>query len=87
MTAPIRRRLDALERSGNSEVQSPFIVITRSGREPVGIAAPHPLPDVLRLPGETWDALMARTAAQFRGLGPAVVFAQYADNGATSCAR
>lgn len=87
MTAPIRRRLDALERSDRPELQSPFIVFTRSGREPVGIASPHPLPDVLRLPGETWDALMARAAAQFRGLGPVVVFAQYSDEGHAPCAH
>ena len=75
MTAPIRRRLDALERSDEHEQRGPFVVITRTGCEPIGSGAPHPSRlDVLRLPGETWDALVVRVASQFRCLGRAVVY-------------
>ena len=75
MTAPIRRRLDALERSDEHEQRGPFVVIVRTGLEPVGAAAPHPSRlDVLRLPGETWDALAVRVAPQFRNSGRMVVY-------------
>ena len=75
MTAPIRRRLDVLERSDEHERRGPFVVIARTGFEAIGSGAPHPSRlDVLRLPGETWDALAVRFASQFRGLGRRVVY-------------
>ena len=75
MTAPIRRRLDALERSDEHEQRGPFVVIAGTGCGPIGFGAPHPFRlDVLRLPAETWDALVVRVEAQFRGLGRTVVY-------------
>ena len=75
MTAPIRRRLDALERVDGHELQGPTVVTVWTGREPIAIGAPHPSRlDALRLSGETWDALVVRVASQLRGLGPTVVY-------------
>lgn len=87
MTAPIRRRLEALECSEGAEGQRPLLVITLYDREPVGIAMPPPLPDVLRLPGESFDALAARAAARIPGAAPVLLFAKYAAEGAASCAH
>lgn len=68
-------RLDALERSDGHELQRPFVIIIRTGTEPIGTGAPHPSRlDMLRQPGETWEALVARSTVQFQGLGPTVVY-------------
>ena len=75
MAAPIRRRLDVLEGSGEYDHRGPFVVIARTGHEPVGVGAPHPSRlDVLRGADETWDELAARVAAKFQNLPLMVVY-------------
>lgn len=82
MTTPIRRRLEALECLDGADVQRPLLVITRYDSEPIGIEMQPLLPDVLRLPNESWDALVARAAARVPGATPVLLFAKYADEGA-----
>ncbi len=85
MTGPIRRRLDALECADGAASKRPLLIITRYDSEPIGIQMPPPLPDVLRLPNESWDALVARAAARVPGAAPVLLFAKYADVGASLC--
>ena len=87
MAAPIRRRLEALECADGAASQRPLLIITRYDGEPFGIEMPPPLPDVLRLPGESFDELVARAEARVPGATPVLLFAKYADKGATSCAH
>lgn len=87
MTAPIRRRLDALECLEGAAAQRPLLVITRYDGEPIGMEMPPPLPDVLRLPGESVDALAARASARIPGVTPVLLFAKYDDEGVASCAH
>ena len=87
MTAPIRRRLEALERMEGADGQRPLLVITRYDGEPVGIEMPLPMPDVPRLPGESFDDLVARAAARVPGGVPVLLLAKYADEEAAPCAR
>ena len=87
VTAPIRRRIEALERLEGDAAQRPILVITRYDSEPVGIEMPPPLPDVVRSPGESFDDLVARAAACVPRATPVLLFAKYADEGAASCAR
>ena len=87
MAAPIRRRLEALECADGAASQRPLLIITRYDGEPFGIEMPPPLPDVLSLPNESWDALVARAAARVPGGMPALLLAKYADDGAAPCAH
>ena len=79
MSAPIRRRLEALECLEWADAQRPILVITRYDGEAIGIN------DVLRLPGESFDDLVARAAARVPGATPVLLLATYADDGAGSC--
>jgi hypothetical protein len=56
-----------------------LVVATWAELEPVGIGAvPGRLPEVARLPGESWDACVKRAGALARGPGPLLAFALYA---------
>lgn len=81
MTAPIRRRLEALECLEGADAPRPLLVITRYDGEPIGIN------DVLRLSGESFDDLVARAAARVPAASPILLLAKYADDGAASCAH
>lgn len=82
MTTLIRRRLKALERLDGADVKRPILVITRYNSEPIGIKMPPPIPDVLRLPNESWNDLVVRAATRVPAATPVLLFAEYADEGA-----
>lgn len=74
----IERRLEALEAFRGAE-RAPLLVVEWAEVEPVGIGAVSGrLPQVERLPGESWDACINRAGALARGPGPLLAFALYA---------
>ena len=73
----IHRRLRALERE--TPECGPLLVIEfGSDREPVGIqGVAGRLPDVVRMPGESWAECIERAASLLHGPGPAMALALY----------
>jgi hypothetical protein len=73
------RRLRVLERARETRERSPLLVIEfGSDREPVGIqGVAGRLPDVVRMPGESWAECIERAASLVRGRGPAMALALY----------
>jgi hypothetical protein len=73
------RRLRVLERARETRERSPLLVIEfGSDREPVGIqGVAGRLPEVARMPGESWAECMERAASLVRGPGPAMALALY----------
>ena len=86
MSAPILRRVEALEGRGAGGAQPMLVIVSfltkrEGGPDPVGIGAapPHfPVP-VGRLPGESWDAFTTRLEGMLShlpGKSVALAFAQ-----------
>jgi hypothetical protein len=74
----IARRVEALEAARGVE-RAPLLVVEWAEVEPAGVAAvPGRLPQVERLPGESWDACVERAGGLVHG-GPLPVLtvAQY----------
>ena len=78
MSAALRARLARLEQARADAVPLLLVIEFGSDREPVGIqGVAGRLPDVVRMPGESWAECIERAASLVRGRGPAMALALY----------
>lgn len=81
----LERRLRTLERANVARGCSAALIVVSGGdREPVGICAVEGrLPEIERMPGESWSDCIERAVEMVRGLGPVMAMARYRDESGT----